>query len=102
MQHAVAVADQNKTVSTFQALVSLPFKNNCNALCRQRDHQGEFCEIIVKITGIESMQVIPEEHMQGLDLSAAGDCAGKHILNYLAPLKELGPSLLDEASRFSL
>jgi hypothetical protein len=92
MQHTAAAADQIKTVSTFQALVSLPFKNNFNALCWQRDLQGDFYEIVTKIKGIESMQVITEEHLQGLDLSAAGDCARNHILNDLAALKELGAS----------
>jgi len=82
--------NQIHNVTSFHDLVSIPFNGELNALCWQRNLQGDFSEIVNNIKGDENIIVISEEDLIQLNLSEAGQIAREIILSDLQLLTEHG------------
>jgi len=82
-------------VSNFNDWVNIPFHGEVNAICWQRELQGNFEEIVNKIASEENLVELNEELLLALDLSEEGDLARQTILNDLQLLQTHGalPSL---------
>lgn len=82
-------------VSTFSELVNTPFQDERNALCWQRDLEGDFKEITYKLQLNENITEIQPQDLLSLQLSEQGAIARTIILNDLQLLTDFGaaPSL---------
>ncbi|MCW3161607.1 DUF1826 domain-containing protein [Chryseobacterium oryctis] len=87
--------NQVEKVSTFNELISTDFKGSTNAICWQRNLDGDFEEIISKLQLKENITEIYEEDLLSLNLSENGEKARKIILEDLKLLADFGaqPSL---------
>ena len=83
------------TFSTFEELVNSRFQRNTNAFCWERKLEGDFHEIVTKLTLIEDITEISARDLLALQLSEKGSLARETILNDLELLTEFGalPSL---------
>lgn len=81
-----------KIVNNFQDLISSPFQNETNAICWSRTLQGNFHEIVGKITSNENIVVLSEAELSKLQLSEEGQMAREIIKNDMKLLKEHGAS----------
>ena len=79
-------------VTSFQSLVTTILAGDINAVCWNRKSEGNFGEIVNKLTLTENITVINEEQIIALVLSEQGDIARKIILNDIALLKAHGAS----------
>ena len=79
-------------VSSFQELVITPFHGNLNALCWTRNLQGDFSEIVNKISLSTNIVELEEEELRELPLTEQGQLARSILLNDLSILKTHGAS----------
>ena len=86
---------QIKIFSTFKDLVDSRFQGNKNAFCWERKLEGDFHEIVTKLTLIEDITEVSVRDLLALQLSEKGSLARETILNDLELLTEFGalPSL---------
>lgn len=86
---------QIKIFSTFKDLVDSRFQGNKNAFCWERKLEGDFHEIVTKLTLIEDITEVSARDLLALQLSEKGSLARETILNDLELLTEFGalPSL---------
>lgn len=86
---------QIKTVSNFSDLILTDFKGNQNAVCWERNLDGNFHEIVSQLILKENITEVSIEDLLALELSAQGNLAREIILNDLKLLTESGaqPSL---------
>ena len=79
-------------VTSFQELISSPFKGEVNAICWNRELIGDFSEIIQKATLNGNITELGPEELHELQLSEQGQLAREIILNDLKVLKAHGAS----------
>jgi len=91
---------QFQCVSSFEDLVSFPYKDEINAICWKRNLIGDFSEVVKKIDFQENMLEISEEHLVNIELSKRGQLAREILLQDLHLLKELGASPILNLIRF--
>lgn len=77
-------------VSSFQSLVTIPFKGAMNAVCWERKLEGDFEEIVDKVTLNGNMASLEEADLLSLELSEAGNVAREILLKDLKLLKTHG------------
>lgn len=84
-----------RTFSTFEELVNSQFQGNTNAFCWQRNLEGDFHEIVTKLSLKEDITEVSEADLLALELSDKGNLARQTILNDLELLTGFGalPSL---------
>jgi len=81
---------QIRYVTSFQELISTPFKEAINAICWTRNLTGDFGEIIRKIALNENVAVLNQEELCELKLSEQGQIARELLLNDLKLLQAHG------------
>lgn len=81
-------------VTSFQELVSTPFRGEINAICWTRNLKGNFSEIVNKIELNENMAALTEDELFELQLSEQGQLARDMMINDLRLLKAYGTSPL--------
>lgn len=79
-------------VPTFSELVQTDFRGEMNALCWYRNPDGDFNEIVVKLSLKENITEVDREDLIALQLSEKGNRARELILNDLQVLTEFGAS----------
>jgi len=79
-------------VSTFSELVNTDFKGEMNALCWHRNLDGDFNEIVTKLSLKENITEVFPEDLIALQLSEKGNRAREIILNDLQLLTDFGAS----------
>lgn len=79
-------------VTSFQDLVSTPFRGNMNAICWTRNLRGDFSEIVKKVELNGNITTIEEEELLELQLSEQGHIAREILLNDLKLLTAHGAS----------
>lgn len=84
--------NQILTVSSFEDLVSAPFKGIINAICWTRELKGDFSEIVAKFTLDENIRELDLEDLLDLHLSEQGELAREVLLNDLKLLEAYGAS----------
>lgn len=92
MSQTFSDSKQIGTVSTFAALTNTHFEGEKNALCWQRQLDGDFKEIVNQLTLKENITVIEPEDLLALHLSEKGSRARSIILNDLQLLADFGAS----------
>lgn len=80
------------TVATFSELVHTNFKGEMNALCWYRNLDGDFSEIVAKLSLKENITEVSREALLALLLSEKGKIAREIILNDLQLLADFGAS----------
>lgn len=85
-------ANQIHRVTNFQELVATPFHGANNAICWNRNLQGDFSEIVKKVERTGNITVIEPEELRSLQLSEQGQLAREILLNDLQLLKAHGAS----------
>lgn len=83
---------QIEVVSSFSKLVETPFQGEMNAVCWDRNLQGDFEEIVTKLKLKQDITEIYPEDLLALELSENGHLARKTILSDLQLLTEFGAS----------
>ena len=84
--------NQIKSVSTFSELVNTNFQGDNNAICWQRNLDGDFGEIVSKLHLKENITEISIEDLSKLELSENGNIAREIIINDIKLLTEFGAS----------
>ncbi len=86
---------QIQTVCTFSELIHTRFQGETNAICWERNLNGDFKEIVSKLRLRENITEVDAEDLLSLTLSEHGALAREIILNDLKALTEFGaaPSL---------
>ena len=86
---------QIKTVFSFSDLVNTAFQGENNALCWERNLDGDFEEIVSKLELKENITEVTQTDLWQLELSEKGNTAREIILNDLKLLTDFGaqPSL---------
>lgn len=79
-------------VATFSELVHTDFKGELNALCWYRNLEGDFNEIVAKLSLKENITEVCPEDLLALQLSEKGSTAREIILNDLQLLADFGAS----------
>ena len=79
-----------KIVHSLDELISTPFKGTINALCWQRQLQGNFREIVEQLKLTEGRMSLDEALLDSLKLSEAGYSAKTQVLADKLALEELG------------
>lgn len=92
MSNIFSVKNQIGVVSTFSELVNTDFKGEMNALCWYRSLDGDFNEIVAKLSLKENITEISPKALQALQLSEKGNLAREIILNDLQLLTDFGAS----------
>ncbi len=82
--------NQIQCVTSFRDLVSTPFSGIVNALCWERKLQGDFSEIVEKVTLDGNITAIEEEELLRLQLTEQGQLAREIVLEDLQLLKDHG------------
>ncbi|SHL34632.1 DUF1826 domain-containing protein [Flavobacterium chilense] len=85
-------SSQIEVVSTFSELVQTNFKGEMNALCWYRNLDGDFNEIVTKLSLKENITEVFPEDLIALQLSEKGNTARQIILNDLQLLADFGAS----------
>ncbi len=85
-------ANQIQLVTSFQDLISTPFRGTINAICWTRKLIGDFSEIINKIELNENIVAIDQTELLALQLSEQGQLAREILLNDFGMLKAQGTS----------
>ncbi|MFT3909341.1 MAG: hypothetical protein QM737_07955 [Ferruginibacter sp.] len=83
---------QFHSVTNFQDLVFTPFYGTTNAICWTRKLQGDFAEIVNKISINENIEVLDPKMLRELPLSEQGQVAREILFNDLKLLKAHGAS----------
>ncbi len=79
-------------VTSFQSLVATPFKGDINALCWKRALQGDFAEIVHKVSLYGTMAELDPAQLHALELSPLGQLARDILLQDLHLLAAHGTS----------
>ena len=79
-------------VNAFSDLVHTHFKGEMNALCWYRNLEGDFNEIVTKLSLKENITEVFPEELIALQLSEKGNTAREIILNDLQLLTDFGAS----------
>jgi len=82
--------NQIRCVSSFEDLISTPFKGNFNAIGWSRNLIGDFYEIINKVALNENIAELNQDELRELQLSEQGQLAREIILEDLKLLKAHG------------
>ncbi|MCP1250834.1 DUF1826 domain-containing protein [Elizabethkingia sp. S0634] len=87
-------SDNNQVgvVSTFSELVNTDFQGHTNALCWNRNLDGDFKEIVTQLQLKENITEVSIEDLLALQLSEKGSAAREIILNDLQLLTDFGAS----------
>jgi len=80
------------TVTSFQDLVSTPFRGAVNAICWSRPLLGDFAEIVRKAQPEGEMAELDPEQLLALPLSEAGQLARAMLINDMRLLTAHGAS----------
>ena len=82
-------------VSSFEELINTKFMGQRNAICWQREVQGDFKEIVDQLELEDDLTEISIEDLLALSLSKQGNLAREILLNDIKLLTEIGalPSL---------
>lgn len=83
---------QIQVVNSIEDLFSAPFQGVINAICLQRELNGDFAEILNKADLYGNVTLLDEEDLLELDLSAAGQIAREVLLTDLRLLEAQGAS----------
>ena len=92
MSNNFSANDQIGIVCTFYELVNTDFKGEKNALCWQRNLDGDFNEIVARLSIKENITEVYPEDLMALQLSEKGSIAKDIILNDLQLLTNFGAS----------
>lgn len=92
MNNTFSASSQVETVSTFSELVQTNFNGEMNALCWHRNLDGDFSEIVAKLSLRENITEVSPEDLIALQLSEKGIIAREIILNDLKLLTDFGAS----------
>ncbi|MFD1605441.1 DUF1826 domain-containing protein [Flavobacterium artemisiae] len=92
MNNTFSSSSQIGLVSTFSELVQTDFKGEINALCWHRNLDGDFKEIVSKLSLKENITEVYPEDLIALELSEKGNTAREIILNDLQLLMDFGAS----------
>ncbi|MRX69813.1 hypothetical protein SAMN06265349_101265 [Flavobacterium resistens] len=92
MNNTFSDNNQIGIVSTFSDLVHIDFKGEKNALCWYRNLDGDFNEIVAKLSLKENITEVFPENLIALQLSEKGNIARQIILNDLELLTDFGAS----------
>lgn len=79
-------------VSTFSELINHNFQGTVNAICWERNLEGDFNEIVSKLVLKENITEVIVEDLLSLQLSENGIVAREVILNDLKLLSDIGAS----------
>jgi hypothetical protein len=79
-------------VSTFSELVQTDFKGEMNALCWQRNSDGDFNDVVAQLSIKGNITEVCAEDLISLQLSEKGSIAREIILNDLQLLTDFGAS----------
>lgn len=60
------------TVTSFEAVIAIPFLDGVNAVCWQRSVQGDFDEVVRQLAISDDITSIDEARLMSLDVSKAG------------------------------
>ncbi|WP_433763602.1 DUF1826 domain-containing protein [Flavobacterium ginsenosidimutans] len=92
MNNIFSASNQIGLVSTFSELVHTNFKGETNALCWYRNLDGDFKEIVGKLSLKENITEVSSTDLIALQLSEKGNIAREIILNDLKLLTDFGAS----------
>jgi len=92
MSNTLSESSQIGIVSTFSELVHNEFKGEMNALCWNRNLDGDFNEIVTQLRIKENITEVYTEDLITLHLSEKGNIAREMILNDLQLLADFGAS----------
>ncbi|CAD0004667.1 hypothetical protein [Flavobacterium chungangense] len=92
MSNRFSSSNQIEIVSTFSDLVHTNFKGKINALCWHRNLDGDFNEIVTKLSLEENITEVYPADLIALQLSEKGNMAREIILNDLQVLTDFGAS----------
>ncbi|WP_428233177.1 DUF1826 domain-containing protein [Flavobacterium sp.] len=92
MNNIFSDSDQIGVVSTFSELVHTDFNGEMNVLCWYRNLDGDFNEIVAKLSLEENITEVYPEDLIALQLSEKGNIAREIILNDLQLLTDFGAS----------
>ena len=92
MSNTFSENSQIGMVPTFSELVRTDFKGEMNALCWKRNLDGDFKEIVAKLSLKENITEVSPEDLMALHLSEKGNIAREIILNDLQLLADFGAS----------
>ncbi|MFH6988648.1 DUF1826 domain-containing protein [Flavobacterium collinsii] len=92
MDNIFSENSQIETVSTFSELVDTHFEGEKNALCWYRNLDGDFKEIVTKLSLEENITEVHPEDLLTLQLSEKGNIAREIILKDLQLLTDFGAS----------
>lgn len=92
MHHIFSASSQIGMVSSFSELVQTDLKGEVNALCWYRNLEGDFNEIVTKLSLKENITEVFPEDLIALQLSEKGNTAREIILNDLQLLIDFGAS----------
>jgi hypothetical protein len=81
-----------KQVASFEELITTDFAGSINAICWERTLEGDFAEIVNKLSNVENTILIDEEQLSQLLLSPKGQIARKTLLEDFQQLKAIGAS----------
>ncbi|WP_333660966.1 DUF1826 domain-containing protein [Chishuiella changwenlii] len=90
MENLFSAHKQVATVSSFSELITKHFHGEVNALCWQRNLEGDFKEIVSQLQLKENITEISIEDLQQLNLSDKGNRAREIIIDDLANLTDFG------------
>jgi hypothetical protein len=79
-------------VSTFSELINTKFRGEKNALCWQRNLEGDFKEIVNQLQLKENITVVEPKDLWALQLSDKGNKAREIIFNDIQVLTDFGAS----------
>ncbi|ANF51918.1 hypothetical protein A0O34_15985 [Chryseobacterium glaciei] len=92
MNEQFSDSSQIGLVSTFSELVNTDFQGEMNAICWERNLNGDFKEIVSKLQLKENITEVSIEDLLALQLSEKGNIAREIILNDLQLLTDFGAS----------
>jgi hypothetical protein len=92
MNQAVFGTNQCRSVKNFETLVATPFNAEMNAICWERNLEGDFSEIVAKFEISENIAEIDLDKLRALELSQSGNLAREILLNDYELLKAYGAS----------
>lgn len=79
-----------RRVADFEELLATPFKEGVNALCWERNLEGNFSEVLGKLKLEGGINPLDDEELGGLDLSKEGRTALDWMLGDMRRLRSLG------------
>ena len=92
MLHSSLLQTHFKTVTNKEDWLNIPFEGTINAIGWERSLQGDFSEIVQKITGDENIIELTAEDLLELELTKQGQLAREVLLADLQLLTDYGAS----------